>query len=97
MKEIKCTNCGKCCIIFDRKKQKWVICPYRDPIEKKCKIYNRLGTQLRNGFICIGRKFIPYDFPDCPYNKGFPTHPAYINWNKDSNYKYNWCISRRSD
>lgn len=95
---IKCNNCGKCCILFDRNKQKWVICPYRDPVEKKCKIYpHRIGTYLGNGFVCNYRANTPFDFPDCPYNTNKPIHPAYVDWKKDSNYKYNWCISRRSD
>jgi len=75
---ITCLRCGKCCIIFDYIKRKWIDCPYLDQKTKLCTIYKkRLGTYLGFGFVCGLRKNTVYDFPDCPYNSDKPMHPNF--------------------
>ena len=88
----ECRRCGKCCIIFNPKKQKWELCHYNEPLNNhKCSIYShRLGRYVGYGHVCVERKNTPFDYPDCPKNEGKPLHPAY-------NTSFSWCIKRRTD
>jgi hypothetical protein len=75
----KCRKCAKCCVIFNYIKQIWIPCPYLDLKTNLCTIYKkRLGTYLGYGFTCGLRKHLPYNIPDCPYNKKRRRiHPKY--------------------
>ena len=94
MKKISCNHCGKCCIIFNPNKKKWIICPYRDVETKRCRIYKtRLGRYIGYGFVCTERKNTIFDFPDCPYNTSKPLHPAFRDYDKPQPEVY--CMGRR--
>lgn len=83
-KRIRCTRCGKCCIVLDKTKNIWVHCRYLVHYRRNsltyCRIYpNRIGVKVAPGVQCVPRNMLPYDIPGCPYNVGKPMHPAYIN------------------
>ena len=71
-----CNRCARCCVGRHHGKE-FSNCKFLGE-DKLCTIYeNRLGRDLGNGFRCIERKYCGNDYPDCPYNFGFPMHPFY--------------------
>jgi hypothetical protein len=74
----KCLRCGKCCIVLNSV-GRWVDCFYLTRDIKgfcTCRIYHKRFK--KKGLKCHLRTDIPYNFPDCPYNKkGLNIHPAY--------------------
>ena len=79
----KCARCGKCCIIWNGKS--WIDCshlhksanPHFEPLTY-CDIYeDRIGEYLGHHYYCCFRSTLGYDIPGCPYNDGYPIHPAY--------------------
>ena len=62
----KCLRCGACC--GDCR----YLVHYIDG-KTRCMIYNiRLGALTVPGEWCHHRDEVPFDYPNCPYNKGFP-------------------------
>lgn len=78
---VECKRCGKCCIIFNKKKEKWIKCPFLYAhLNNLCIIYKaRIGAHLGHKAVCGYRKDLHFNIPGCPYNKDeYKTHPAYI-------------------
>ena len=79
--KVKCKRCGKCCVVYNFKKELWEDCKFlgkRNDDTTFCYIYRyRLGKHLGFFTICIKRKDSEYDYPNCPYNNGKDIHPAY--------------------
>ena len=77
----KCKRCGRCCVVFDFKNHLWKDCKYLRRLNNDttfCSIYSRrLDKHLGDFQICIKRNKVEYDFPKCPYNRGYNLHPAY--------------------
>ena len=82
-KDDKCKRCGKCC--YTKTKKGWKPCRYLEFLKDgttRCKIYwRRLGTLLGRGHECMLRKYVRWDYPDCPYNTDKPIHPY---WRKNN-------------
>jgi len=76
---VECKKCGKCCIVFDKKNERWIKCPFLNK-DNLCIIYKvRIGAHLGHKAVCGYRKDLHYNIPGCPYNMSdYMTHPAYI-------------------
>lgn len=77
---LNCNRCGKCCVVYV--KGAWYPCRYLRGTGriKTCRVFaSRLGRVVGEMQICSNRCEMPYDYPDCPNNKGYPIHPAYLN------------------
>lgn len=85
--EVKCKQCGRCCIVFNN--GVWEDCKYLirylrgEGINEKrtrCLIYqHRLYAIIGRGQYCNKREKVPSNFPDCPFNKpNWKIHPNYI-------------------
>lgn len=83
--DIKCLRCGKCCIVRDKTGTGYVDCPYLVRYKDGktiCMIYrHRTGALVGQTEVCVQRRLLPYQIPDCPFNDArFPMHPAYREW-----------------
>lgn len=81
-KPIKCTRCGKCCVLFNRDFDEWRYCRFlrwKKSGETFCITYKtRLGKQLGYGYKCGYRREVPYNIDGCPYNREeWTDHPCY--------------------
>lgn len=80
--EDKCLRCGRCCVVFNPTLDEWEDCPYlihTDDGKTECSVYEtRLDRDLGFNCKCTYRDNIPFDIPGCPYNRGYPRHPAYL-------------------
>lgn len=77
--KVKCKRCGKCCLVYLH--GHFEDCHYLIRFKKttRCRIYSsRIGKKVGKTEICMYRKDVNFDYPDCSYNTGKPIHPQYL-------------------